>query len=132
MFVHTSADPVADDDDIETAFLVRLSDAPRRNDRLPTASEDMEVQATPVEWESTQSTGLLGNHGKTISGEQACCRKSTSGLVDCVACLTSESSKLIEGCLDEPKSRLLSRVLEVLAQAGSDGVTKTQLVGLFL
>ncbi|PSR80716.1 hypothetical protein PHLCEN_2v6632 [Hermanssonia centrifuga] len=117
----------ADDDDIETAFLVRLSDAPRRNDRLPTASEDMEVQATPVEWEPTQSTGLLGNHGKTISGEQACCRKSTSGLVDCVACLTSESSKLIEGCLDEPKSRLLSRVLEVLAQAGSDGVTKTQL-----
>jgi hypothetical protein len=76
--------------------------------------------------EEFEDEPLIG-HGETANGDPACCRLSSLGLVDCATCLKNEMSSFITGLADRDRA-LANRILAIVGQAGSTGITKRQLV----
>ncbi|KAI8995421.1 hypothetical protein BD414DRAFT_410090 [Trametes punicea] len=116
----------ADDDDIETDIRVRYADL---TGPLPEPPEP----ELPVEGSEPAVTGMHigppshGEHGKKADGERAFCRRATEGLVDCPACIDEAQSMLL-GVLDQEERSVAERILTILREAGSVGLTKQQLL----
>ncbi|EKM60813.1 uncharacterized protein PHACADRAFT_179990 [Phanerochaete carnosa HHB-10118-sp] len=113
----------ASDDDIETAISVRIKE-PIGAARVSPPEEDAithETEATPPSMHS-ESEG----HGTTADGERACCAIWSTGLANCVACLSVVTQTLLDGSGLQDAQRLRS-LLDVLEIAGSEGLTKDNL-----
>jgi oxalate---CoA ligase len=67
------------------------------------------------------------DHGKTVNGDHACCKAVSPGLVDCIACLEDESSSFVANLTEDDKELTL-HILATVRLAGSNGVTKDQLL----
>ena len=113
--------PFKDDDQIETLLSVRFCNF---SDATP---ELRSSESSP----STSHAELLGEHtsehGATVQGGQACCRKESEGLVDCMGCLESDSSMFLIG-LDPVDADVVNHISMTARHAGAKGVTKEQLL----
>lgn len=67
------------------------------------------------------------NHGKSIDGGTACCRRVGKGVVDCTACLDEEWN-VMGPTLDIEEMRLSQLMLFLIGQAGDGGVSKEDLI----
>lgn len=75
----------------------------------------------------------IAGHGLTAHGETASCRLAVGdgSLIDCKICLAEEISSLDERSSPE-RQEILHRILEIVHNAGKDGITIPRLrVGLF-
>ncbi|KAI0374486.1 hypothetical protein BV20DRAFT_961659 [Pilatotrama ljubarskyi] len=122
----------ADDDDIETDIRVRYLDiaglVPEPEPEppvpeLPTEATDPVSLAMEVDDVPSQAR----EHGRRADGELAFCRRVTEGLVDCQACLANAERALLRD-LSEEKRIVAEKILEVLRNAGSTGLTKEQIL----
>ncbi|TFY76774.1 hypothetical protein EWM64_g7235, partial [Hericium alpestre] len=105
----------ADDDHIETTISVKFHD-------ITALPEQSGLEPSPVQRDSAP-----GDHGKTMDDNAACCRESSEGVVDCEACLTAERASLTTR-LNENDQRLGDLILARLQEAGSEGLTKMNLM----
>lgn len=64
-------------------------------------------------------------HGKTVSGNTACCGLYSEDVVDCVRCI-DDSLNLIEGWKEEDQ-KVAREVLNLLESQGSQGITVQKL-----
>ncbi|KAH9835845.1 uncharacterized protein C8Q71DRAFT_99456 [Rhodofomes roseus] len=140
----------ADDDDIETGIMVRLSN--RTEDTKTTTAveaiaEPTEVAISPMQQiafeipiDPVLSDGVsvdvspsepspVTQHGKTWDGSAAFCQKDTTGLVDCQACLQASKSKLLLTVGDE-ESEIVNDVLDELQDAVAEGLEKDHIMGI--
>ncbi|THH29725.1 hypothetical protein EUX98_g4460 [Antrodiella citrinella] len=121
-----------DDDDIETAILVRsTADAPSR----PTseAPPDSEMMTEPTVLQEVLQEVPIGDarlHGQLEDGSVAACRTTSSGPVDCEICL-KESVDMLCTSMEEQEASVTSLLLSYLTQAASSGLTKSQLLANF-
>ena len=77
---------------------------------------------------TSPATGIEGDHGLTVDGNAACCRKRVFlGLVDCAACLTEAWSSFIEHLSPEERDDA-QWVIDTVRQAGAAGVRKSKLM----
>lgn len=122
--LNSITDDIADDDDIETAISIRLIDTAQVQQVSP-AGEDVPMQeSVPVAiFEGVATNG----HGKTSDGEQACCAMHSAEMVDCAACLASMTQALLESTSPDELT-VLSTVIDALEDAGSEGLSKQQLL----
>lgn len=65
------------------------------------------------------------SHGQTEDCEPACCRVTSAGVVDCAECLRAELAETTAP-LSEAHRTLCNNILEVLDEAGSDGLSKAE------
>ena len=114
-----------DDDDIETAILVRITSEARPVDTSP-ARADTEPD---IITSNLISASALADetHGSAIDNCPAACSKtSSSGPFDCEACLQA-SFEAIGAELSTDEFGVLSLLKSYLATVGAKGVTKAQL-----
>ena len=110
------------DNDIETTVSVKFAtETPPVSDRpSPTAqSTFLPERPTPMDTDQTP-------HGQTEDGEPAGCRATSDGVIDCEACLHAELADLTEPLNDEQRLQC-ENVLDVLGEAGSNGLSKAGL-----
>lgn len=73
-------------------------------------------------------TDIEDDHGFTVDGNDACCRRSAFlGLVDCAACLNESWSGFIEHLSPEERDDA-QWVIDTVRQAGAAGVRKSKLM----
>jgi hypothetical protein len=121
---------MADDDDIETAILVRFHDI-----SIPqTPNLGSAVALPPMEVET------VAEHGTTEDGLPACCKRVNEGsLIDCAACLEEEWGALYASIGSKDRDQL-QLILDTVTGSGAKGITKGDLLvrsrflgyGLFL
>lgn len=108
-----------DDDDLETDIQVRFKfDS--------TGIDEADMPDVEVEQPSTATSTLAVPefvHGTTIHGGGASCRELWDGLVDCIACLNQETSRVVDS-MDETDAAVAKRILNLLHSAKSTGATK--------
>ncbi|KAI0651544.1 hypothetical protein C8Q79DRAFT_933943 [Trametes meyenii] len=121
----------ADDDDIETDIRVRYLII---NCTLPAPEPEPEPPELPAESSGTVEDAQMqvaitaaAEHGSRVDGEPAFCRRRSEGLVDCRACL-DEAETLFLQELDQEERTVAEKVLAVLRNAGSAGLSKQQVV----
>lgn len=112
-----------DDDHIETAVFVRMKEATgaRAVTAADVAMHDDDADASV----GTQTE--TGSHGTNADGKAASCALSTSGPVDCAACLESALIDL-RASLVPDDAVVLNGLVQQLDDAGPPGLTRTQLV----
>lgn len=114
-----------DDDDIETAILVRIT-----SEAKPASPSPARIEATPdIITSNLISSSALADesHGSAIDGEPAACQKASStGPFDCETCLQG-SFEAIGAELSVDEFGVLSLLKSYLATVGAKGVTKAQL-----
>lgn len=64
-------------------------------------------------------------HGKTVSGNTACCSLYSEDVVDCIRCI-EDSLNLIKGWKEEDQ-KAARKVLNLLESQGSQGITAQKL-----
>jgi hypothetical protein len=72
------------------------------------------------------NTEASSSHGVTVEGQNACCRKGSNGLVDCLCCLEEKLSTFLNG-LDPEDGLLVQRVLMIVRETKTKGISKDQL-----
>lgn len=101
----------ADDDQIETAIFVQFD--------LPTI-ESLSTLGSPDE-----IAGDIPPHSSVAEGIPRCCKgRALNELIDCGTCLEDEWNVSI---LSEEENDLSRRIVDVVREAGADGLTKLQL-----
>jgi oxalate---CoA ligase len=65
-------------------------------------------------------------HGKTVDGLIACCKRNSDGLVDCLSCLEEESTVFADSLRTEEQPVAL-QILEIFRGRGSEGMTRSDL-----
>ena len=107
-----------DDDQIETAIFVQvhdLSSPVHRSSRVsPPAASVMELDESSFD------------HGKSVDGGVACCRRESDGLVDCQACIEEEHSNFTIN-LNKEDRELALHMLTIIREAGSNGIARNDL-----
>lgn len=110
-----------DDDHIETAVFVRMKEATG----VPTATA---ADVTMHDDDADAPAGAqTGPHGTNADGKAASCALSTSGPVDCAACLESALVDL-RASLEPDDAVVLDSLVQQLDDAGPPGLTRKQLV----
>lgn len=111
-----------DDDHIETFLSIRFGD-------LSDMTPEQRNSESPPNFSRTESDAEAGlsNHGLTLKGQVACCRKVMEGLVDCQSCIEENKINFIADLMPEDAG-LVQRISAIVEQAGSQGVTKDQLL----
>ncbi len=67
------------------------------------------------------------SHPSVTDGIQRCCRgRVANGLVDCETCLQGECISIFE-TIEEEEKEVTRQVIEIVRQAGAEGVPKSQL-----
>lgn len=110
-----------DDVELETALQIRSHD-------LSWSSIHTETPEEPSSLPISADTGA--DHGFTRDKRSACCGMSSSGLVDCQACLDSEVDRFPE-YLDEAERACALEIISLLNDAGPHGIGKKELVVSF-
>ncbi|TBU34929.1 hypothetical protein BD311DRAFT_828299 [Dichomitus squalens] len=117
----------ADDDDIETAIRVQYLDVsgPSRDALSEPSAEPsgIEVEAE-MDMDDEHS---LREHGTLADGEQAFCRRTSEGLIDCQACLEQARKSLFRG-LNTDEQATVDKIIAALDEAGPTGLTKQELL----
>ena len=118
------------DDDIETS--IRVCYVPSAVQEASAPEPSVEPQGLPAvelgaEMDVDETQVSENEHGHTADGEVAFCRRTSDGIVDCHACLASAKSSLLQESNDEERSAF-EKLLPVLDEAGSKGLTKRQLL----
>jgi len=104
-----------DDDQIETAIFVKFD--------LPTIDGPMSPDDSLVEAPLEPSNP----HPSVTDGIQRCCRgRVANGLVDCETCLQGECISIFE-TIEEKEKEVTRQIIEIVRQAGAEGVPKSQL-----
>lgn len=70
---------------------------------------------------------MTAEHGKTVDGTVACCRKIIDGAIDCTGCLDDQWASASADFTEEELS-IAQRMLYVVGQAREKGVTKQALM----
>jgi len=113
----------ADDDDIETSIQIRIRDLSWMD--MWSGGSDMSPHprvGTPRPEDSQAAT-----HGMTATNEPACCRRDSTGVVDCQACLDQEYGAFVSS-IDQREREAMSILIKALNDAGSSGIPKDQLL----
>ena len=77
---------------------------------------------------TTPAADIEDDHGLTVDGNAACCRRAVFlGLVDCAACLNEAWSGFIEHLSPEERG-YAQWVIDTVRQAGAAGVRKSKLM----
>lgn len=107
-----------DDDQIETSIFYRRTVPPGQ------IQPDIEAAESPNDVMIEPDAEMAPGHGLTERGEPASCRLLTGDnlLIDCAACVGKELTTLNERLGTEHRG-LMHRVLEVVQDAGKDGIT---------
>ena len=118
---------LTDDDDIETTLRVRYVDVSG-----PARDTFSEPSAGPSGIEARAEMDVDGEpslreHGILADGEQAFCRLTSGGLIDCPACLEQARRTLFRE-LEANERTAFDGVLVALDEAGSGGLTKQELL----
>lgn len=109
-----------DDDDIESAINVRYRDMGAGQSGSP-ALEDV-IMHEPDGCNLPEGAA----HGKTADGELACCANTSTGIVDCAACLSIATQSLLQS-IDPEETEIARALLDALEDAGPEGLTKEEL-----
>ncbi|KAH8835939.1 hypothetical protein DL96DRAFT_1576137 [Flagelloscypha sp. PMI_526] len=111
-----------DDDGIETALAVRISSS-----TILAASENEPSPESNHVPDSMDETEDAATHGFTDDGHPASCAQVTDdSVITCAACLNREWQEASRE-LSEPTKVVCRKVLEVIRQAGDEGISKTSL-----
>jgi hypothetical protein len=113
--VESSNRLVSDDDQIETAIHVKFYDLSNGTQHVSSRGSSSTTDILSLDADGDKE------HGKTAGGESACCRRESTGLVDCMACLKSESSRLLVN-IAEADVELALRIQATLDGAGPSGL----------
>ncbi|RPD63262.1 hypothetical protein L227DRAFT_544094 [Lentinus tigrinus ALCF2SS1-6] len=117
----------ADDDDIETSIRVCYRPSGLREASVPEPSIEPSGMSGGTEMDVDESQVPGHEHSQTADGEVAFCRRTSEGIVDCHACLEWAKSSLLRDLSDD-ESSAVEKLLPVLDEAGSKGLTKRQLL----
>jgi oxalate---CoA ligase len=113
----------ADDDNIETAIQVRVSN---RYLSKPVPTLEASPLQEPVDFDEDRADNT--KHGSLIDGAPACCRREMiGGVVDCRACL-DEQWNSVNASLVEEEQRKAEHLLSSVGQAGHAGLKKDALM----
>ena len=107
-----------DDFELEAALQIRSHD-------LTWSSIHTEILEEPPLL--SPPTDPSANHGFTRDKRSACCGVNSSGLVDCQACLDTETERLSE-YLDEAEKACALEIVSLLNDAGPHGIGKKDLL----
>ncbi|TFK57634.1 hypothetical protein OE88DRAFT_1620407 [Heliocybe sulcata] len=114
----------ADDDDFETDISIRFHDVDVPFSPIEPSSPG-DLSAAQQE-ETTESTEMMTEHGKTFDGSVAACRRSGPRAIDCQGCLTAQLMRL-KAERDVEQSGLIDEVSRILHDAGPTGVSEADL-----
>ncbi|KAI0786110.1 hypothetical protein C8Q75DRAFT_304194 [Abortiporus biennis] len=115
----------ADDDDIETKIQIRFHASRSTQSTSPDATnQEKDGQHGSDVYMSASSSSVI--HGLTSTGEDACCKQTSSGLIDCEACLNQEKERVL-GVLNEEERQWAFRILTLVEEAKEGGLKKSQL-----
>jgi hypothetical protein len=119
---NTCSDTDEDDDGIETALAVRISSS-----TILAASENEPSPDSNHVPDSMDETEDAATHGFTDDGHPGSCAQVTDdSVITCAACLNREWQEASRE-LSEPTKVVCQKVLEVIRQAGDEGISKTSL-----
>ena len=112
------------DNDIETSVSVKFAaETPSASDHPSPSTQPTSLDQRPTAMEIDD--GLP--HGMTAEGDPACCRAVCDGAVDCDECLRAELAELAASLTDAQRTHCHD-VLDVLDEAGSEGLSKAKIV----
>ena len=81
---------------------------------------------------TSSATEIEDDHGLTVDGNAACCRRmAILGLVDCATCLNEAWSIFIEPLSPEERDDA-QWVIDTVRQAGATGIRKSKLIVRFV
>lgn len=98
----------------------------RFNEFTDSVPELQSSEASPSASGMELDAEASSSHGVTVEGQNACCRKDSNGLVDCLCCLEAELSMFLNS-LDPEDGLLVQRVLVIVREAKTKGISKDKL-----
>lgn len=107
-----------DDDDFEVQLEFRAQDN-------PVVDEDRSSLVPANQPEQGTSGDIIG-HGKTSTGDRACCALLSAGIVDCAECIDESSKKVYDWTEEEQEAT--NRIIQVVEASGSGGLEIQRLV----
>ena len=112
-----------DDDDIETSISIRCKDLSTERSGSP-APRDVIIYEPDVS--GTSELADVTTHGKTTDGEIACCAITSTGIVDCAACLSIATQSYLRES-DPEDAEMVQTIVDALEDAGPEGLAKEEL-----
>jgi hypothetical protein len=112
-----------DDDDIETSIQIRIRDL----SWMDMWSGGSDMSPRPRVGSPHPEDSQAATHGITATNEPACCRRESTGVVDCQACLDQEYGAFVSS-IDQREREAMSILIKALNDAGSSGIPKDQLL----
>ena len=115
---------MTDDDDIESTVSIRVKRTSQESSTITELAQEGE-SSLPEGLDAQSDTSV---HGLDRLGLKASCRMSNVGPTNCAICLSTQVARIMEEMGNQEHHLLLQRVLNILDEAKSTGVTKAELM----